>query len=286
MLRPARPVEVLELLDEERAELLALLRSLDEKDRAASTACSDWSVHDVALHLLHDDLRLLSRWRDRYEGGAEVGGEQWEELVSSLDGANELWVEVARGISPRLLGELLELSGRLTAEHFAGLAPGAPGDVVAWAGPDRAPSWLCIAREFTERWIHQQHIRTAVGRPGLHGPRFVAPVLATFMRSLPSAYAALEAPAGTEVAVIVEGSAGGPWTVKRTEDGWGLHEGRSSEAAAVIEIDQDTAWRHFSRNVTPKTARSRSKVSGTKKLAAPFFDAVAAIVPRRRGGRG
>jgi uncharacterized protein (TIGR03083 family) len=280
MLRPARQVDVLELLDEERAELVALLRSLDESDRAAATACPGWSVHDVALHLLGDDLRVLSRRRDRYEGGAEIGGEQWEDLVSSLDEANELWVDAARGISPRLLGELLEHAGRLTAEHFAALLPEGPGEVVAWAGPDPAPNWLCIAREFTERWIHQQHIRDAVSRPGLHGPRFVAPVLGTFMRSLPPAYGTLEAPEGTEVAVVVEGSAGSPWAVKRRADGWGLHEGRSSEASATIEIDQETAWRHLSRNVTPKAARSRSKVSGTRKLAAPFFDAVAVIVPR------
>jgi uncharacterized protein (TIGR03083 family) len=279
MLRPARPVEVLELLDEERAELVALLRSLDDADRAAATACEGWSVHDVALHLLDDDLRLLSRWRDRYED-AEIEADGWDDLVSALDEANEVWVEAARGTSPRLLGELLEVSGRLTADHFGSLQPGAPGEVVAWAGPDPAPTWLCIAREFTERWIHQQHIREAVSRPGLHGPRFVAPVLGTFMRSLPPAYGTLEAPEGTEVAVAIEGSAGSPWSVKRRADGWALHEGRSSEAAAVIEIDQDTAWRHLSRNLTPKAARSRSKVSGTRKLAAPFFDAVAVIVPR------
>ncbi len=279
MLRPARPVEVLELLDEERAELLALLRSLDDADRAAKTACPGWSVHDVALHLLDDDLRLLSRWRDDYEG-ADIEGDGWDDVVAALDEANEFWVEAARGTSPRLVGELLELSGRLTSEHFRALQPGAPGEVVAWAGPDPAPAWLCVAREFTERWIHHQHIRDSVGRPGLHGPRFVGPVLATFMRSLPPAFAAVDAPAGTEVAILIEGSAGGPWTLKRTEDGWSLHEGRSAEAAAAIEIDQDTAWRHLSRNVTPKAARSRSKVTGTRKLAAPFFDAVAVVVAR------
>src|SRR5919106_1797870 len=138
MLRPARLVEVLELLDEERAELLALLRSLDDADRAAPTACPGWSVHDVALHLLDNDLRLLSRWRDRYEG-AEIEGDGWHGLVAALDEANEVWVEAARGTSPRLVGELLEHSGQLTAEHFRSLQPGAPAEVVACAGGEPAP---------------------------------------------------------------------------------------------------------------------------------------------------
>src|ERR687891_1863965 len=110
MLRPARPVEVLELLDEERAELLALLRSLDDADRAAPTACPGWSVHDVALHLLDDDLRLLSRWRDRYED-AELEGDGWDGLVAALNEANDVWVAAARGTSPRVVGEPPELSG-------------------------------------------------------------------------------------------------------------------------------------------------------------------------------
>jgi hypothetical protein len=52
--------------------------------------------------------------------------------------------------------------------------------------PDRA-ALLELAREYTERWLHQQHIRDAVGAPGQTDPRFLAPVLATFAHAFPVA---------------------------------------------------------------------------------------------------
>ena len=48
---------------------------------------------------------------------------------------------------------------------------------IDWAGPEPAPIWLHVAREYTERWVHQQHIRDAVGRPGLNERRWLGPVL-------------------------------------------------------------------------------------------------------------
>src|SRR5258708_38046271 len=60
--------------------------------------------------------------------------------------------------------------------------------VVSWAGPDPAPIWLDSAREYTERWLHQQQIRDAVNKPGLKEKRFFHPVLDTFVRALPHTY--------------------------------------------------------------------------------------------------
>ena len=34
---------------------------------------------------------------------------------------------------------------------------------VAWAGEERSPAWFDVARELTERWHHQAHIRLATG---------------------------------------------------------------------------------------------------------------------------
>ena len=46
-----------------------------------------------------------------------------------------------------------------------------------WAtGRDPAPVWLDVAREYRERFVHQQQIREATGRPRL-SPELTAPVL-------------------------------------------------------------------------------------------------------------
>lgn len=54
------PVDVIDLFPGERAALLELLSALTEAEWTAGTACPDWSVKDVALHLLGDDVGRLS----------------------------------------------------------------------------------------------------------------------------------------------------------------------------------------------------------------------------------
>lgn len=37
---------------------------------------------------------------------------------------------------------------------------------VSWASDGPVPLWFDMARELTERWVHQMQIREAVGRVG------------------------------------------------------------------------------------------------------------------------
>src|SRR5918992_929413 len=85
-----------------------------------------------------------------------------------------------------------------------------------WAAGDEVPRWFDLARDLTERWVHQQHIRDAVGRPGDHA-RFLPQVLRTFVWAFPYQYAA-RAPAGTVVHLDL--GDGGPWTLTAAHDGW------------------------------------------------------------------
>src|SRR5918999_2883326 len=276
MLRPAPTVDLLELFGEERAELTALLRSLGSEAWEMPTPCEGWSVHDLALHLVAVDLAVLSRLRDGYEGAIidAAGG-----LVAALDAHNETWVQAARRLSPRVTIELLDLMAPLTQSFFESLPADAEVEGVSWAGLDPAPHWLSVGREFTERWIHQQQIRDAVSRPGLNGPRFVAPVLALSLRSVVHAYRDVPADPDTTVAISIEGRAGGNWALVRKDGGWELYEGRASEAIAKVSCDQDSAWRFLSRNLSRAEAKSRIKLE--VKLAKPFMDSNAAVVPDR-----
>jgi hypothetical protein len=106
-------------------------------------------------------------------------------------------VDAAQRISPALLIELINVVGLRFEEHVATLDLDAAGGPVEWAtGSDPAPVWLDVAREYMERYVHQQQIRRATGRPPL-GAAFTGPVLVTAAHALPRALTAVTRPAGT-----------------------------------------------------------------------------------------
>jgi uncharacterized protein (TIGR03083 family) len=281
MLRPATPIDVLSIMDQERAECVRFLASLRDEDRATPTVCEGWTVADVAVHLLGDDLFFLSRCRDGYEAPGAGPPQDLDEVVKWLDEINERWVGAGRGLSPRLVADLLEVTGRLVSEFLARVDVDAPAEVVSWAGPGKSPWWLVSAREFSERWVHHQQIRDALGRPGLNGPSFVTPILATAMRGVPPVYREVDAPEGTTIAIDVTGRAGYSWAIRRDAQDWELYEGLTRDATTRLTLAQDTAWRFLARMLPESEARPQVTIEGEQAFAEPFFDAVSAIVRPR-----
>jgi uncharacterized protein (TIGR03083 family) len=211
-----------------RAELAALLGTLSDRDWARPTACPGWDVHAVAAHLLGVELGNVSVRRD----GWKLGPAQGEDLDAWLNTFNQQWVDAARRISPVLLTDLLDLAGLRFEEHLATLDLDATGGPVEWAaGADPAPVWLDIAREYMERYVHQDQIRQATRRPPL-GAVFTGPVLATAAHALPRALDQVDRPAGTVVTFTAEGAGGGTWQVVRTPSGWELDPAQPARPAA------------------------------------------------------
>lgn len=272
-LRPPAPILVADLFQPERAALLALLRGLSPAEWDRPTACSGWSVKDVALHILGGDIGNVSR---RCDGVASPLPPNLD-LVTGINLHNQRWVEAARMMSPGVICDLLAALGEQTHAYFNSLDPLAEGGPVSWAGPRPAPVWLDVAREYTERWHHQQHIRDAVRRPGLTERRFLHPVLATFVHALPHSFRDVPAPDGTVVQVRFSGDAGGEWALRRTEERWLLLAGTELSPSAGITIDQDAAWRLLTRGLGPADARRLVRLEGDVRLAETVLDAVAII---------
>lgn len=256
--------------------LLGLLASTKDDDWQRPTAVVDWSVKDVAAHLLGDDIGLLSGRRDAFHG-ARVQLDSWEALVAWLNERNAQWVEASRRMSPRVLRGLLAFTGQQVSEYLARLDPFAEGVPVSWAGPEPAPVWLDTAREFTERWHHQQHIREALGQPGLMVPYFLGPVLATFAFGLQRAYGQVDAPAGTCVTLLITGAAGGSWTVRREGQGWQLFTGRPEDPQAMVILPEDTAWRLYTKGISKEAAREQARLEGDPHLAGRMLETVSII---------
>jgi uncharacterized protein (TIGR03083 family) len=257
------------------AALLEVLRGLSAEAWQRPTACRGWSVKDVALHLLGGELGNLSRRRDRHkQGGATV---EWAELVAFINRHNAQWVEAARGISPRLLIDLLAYTGEQMDAYFSGLDPHTLDGPVSWAGPEPAPVWLDVAREYTERWHHQQHIRDAAARPGLKEARYLGPVLATFARAMPRALRDVDADPGTALTLTVTGAAGGRWSAVREPGRWTLWDGAPPRPAAEVIVAEDPAWRLFTRGLDSAEARARVAIRGDRALGLRLVEMAAII---------
>jgi uncharacterized protein (TIGR03083 family) len=269
-----RPVEVRDLFPRDRHALIELLRELSPDEWSHPTVCTGWDVRDVALHILGGDLSNTSRRRD----GAEVS--TWgpgEDPGAFLARLNQDWVEAGRRFSPRVIVDLLGESGAPLFTYFDSLDPAVLGERVSWAGPGPAPVWLDLAREYMERWVHQQHIRDALDRPGQSEPRFVRPVIAASMHAVPLAMHRHARQEQATVTVAVHGNVDGAWSVIGTNEGWRLFEGAPADAATTIEIDSDDWWRVVTLGMRPEEAWSRAKVTGEADLARAALAAVAII---------
>ncbi|WP_052852778.1 maleylpyruvate isomerase family mycothiol-dependent enzyme [Streptomyces avicenniae] len=267
------PLDVRPLFPEERAELLGLLASLSPADRTRPTVCPGWDVGDVTAHILHGYVRRLSNGRDDHRGGPSPG--PGESLPAFLTRANEDFVATSRQLSPRLTADLIaHLGPQVDALWADAVLAGPAGVAVSWASPDApTPAWLDLAREYTERWTHQQQIRDAVLRPGADAPRLLGPVLDTFLRALPQTLRGVDAAVGSGVRVTVPGSAGGRWTAVRRPERWELADDRGPPAAEVV-IGADTLWRLATRGIGPGEARRRAELHGDALLC----DAVLGIL--------
>ena len=252
--------------------LMQLLRGLSTDDWTRPTVAGPWTVRDVVAHLVDGNVRQISFRRD---GLSPVSPrrpiESHADLVRFIDELNGVWVDAFQRVSPRLLVELLDLTGPETARVFAALDPFEPALFgVAWAGETSSTNWFDTAREYTERWHHQQQIRDAVGAEPLAGREWLHPVLDTFLRGLPHAYRQTRAGEGAVVAFHITGEAGGRWGLRLEDGAWALYQGAPASFDCRVAMDQDAAWRLLTKGLPPSSARERMTIEGSPELAEPF----------------
>lgn len=277
-MRTPDPVLTAHLYPKLLDELIMLLSDKSEEAWRTITPCSGWTVHDVALHLLDGDVGMLSRGRDGFHASLiKVDG--WSELVRLLNDKNESWVRAARGMSPPVVVDLLRHLGDQVAEYLASLDMFQLGSRVSWAGRGPAAKWLDIARGYTERWLHQQHIREAVGARLLLEPKFYRPVLTTFAYSLPRAYEGVPASNGILIRFTVTGDSGGDWYILKESDDWQLQVSHETpvDSIAAITVRPEDAWKAFTKGIEKKELLCRVQVEGNEEMALKSLDAIAIL---------
>ncbi len=278
-MKPVEPIFVADLFGEIHEELLTLLRGLSVDDWYKPTVAGNWQVRDIVAHLLDSDIRRLSFQRDKapmVPPEKPIGS--YPDLVGFLNQLNADWVKAAKRISPQLLIEFLSITGAEVTKLFKSLDPDSPALFgVAWAGEEVSLNWFDVAREYTEKWHHQQQIRDAVGTPALYSRKWLHPVLDAFVRALPVNYKNTLAEPGTQLSFVITGEAGGVWTLVRRIDDWQLFVGVADKVVCRIEFNQDTAWRLMTKGLARDEAAKRIEIIGEKKFAEPLLGTLAVM---------
>jgi len=244
------------------AKLIELLRSLSPEEWEKQTLAPKWKVKDVAAHLLDTQTRKLAAARHGYkaENSKKLSSEQ---LVALINHLNAEGVRQYRQLSPTDLISRMETASRESAEYHRALDPlGKAMFPVSWAGEEESLNWFDTAREFTERWHHQQQIRAVVNKPGIMTREFYFPVLDCFMRALPYNYQTVTREDAVMARFNVSGECGGSWYLFRDGGAWKLITSPAGEKISETTIPQEIAWRIFTKGISYEEARKLVQVSG------------------------
>ncbi|MBK9631695.1 MAG: maleylpyruvate isomerase N-terminal domain-containing protein [Saprospiraceae bacterium] len=256
--------------------LIDLLKSLTIEEWTAQTVAKSWRVKDVAAHLLDGNLRSLSTSRDGYFMEKSETIVTYQDLVDFLNRLNMNWTEATKRLSPQILISLLEISGKEYLEHLHTLEPMAQSLYsVAWAGQESSYNWFHIAREYTERFLHQQQIRDAVGKPGIMTKELFYPFMDTLMFACPHTFRNVPATIGTIVSVNISTEIGGQWNIMKGENAWTLSNEEKGEPFSEITIDPNTAWKLFSKSWKPNQVMDKVEIKGDKNLGVHALNMVA-----------
>ena len=278
-LEPLSPIYTAALFAPLHRELLSLLDGLGPADWTRPTVAGAWRVREVAAHLLDGDLRKLSGHRDGHVLGPGRPFAGYRDLVDWIDAENASGVAFAERLSPRLLRDLLAVTGPWVSELVEELDPHAPARIsVLWAGETESENWMDTGREYTERWHHQMQIRDAVGAPGLLADRWLAPLLDLSVRALPPAYAGTAAPPGSTVTLEVSGEVRRAWTLVREGEAWRLYRGEPARPAVRVATEPDQVWRLFYNALPLPRAREAVTIEGDAALAEPLLRARSVMV--------
>lgn len=274
------PIKTLHLFPEIDDLLIDVLSSLSADDWNKPTLAKAWSIKDIASHLLDVNIRTLSASRDHYFLPPDRILDGFDSLVGFLNTLNASWVTAMKRVSPAMLIELLHMTNRLYNQHLQQLPPfGQAPFSVAWAGESESTHWFNIAREYTEKWHHQQQIRHAVRdmRP-LMVPHLYQPYLDTSFRALPHHFRNIKTPDGETLRVIVKGETDWAWTLSYQQKTWSLVSQPDGVPQTILCIDGTVAWRIFSRQIDRDELLRHTTISGDPVLAEHLLQLKAVMV--------
>ncbi|CAL9469571.1 hypothetical protein SUDANB58_02823 [Streptomyces sp. enrichment culture] len=244
-----------------------LVQPLVEADWNRRTPCPGWSVRDVVSHVIGLDSEMLGDPRPIHALPRDLF-----HVTSEHQRYMELQVDVRRHhTAPEMTSELeymiIRRNRQLRNENRD------PGTKVR--GPYGADLTLeeSMRRHAFDVWVHEQDLRTALGRPGnLDSPgAYVARDV--LLGELPRVVAEdAHAPRSSAVVVDVHGPVEFLRTVRVDIQGRGTLEAVPALGpAASLSLDWETYVRLACGRVTPEAVADRVKTEGDQELAAAIL---------------
>ncbi|WP_091156867.1 maleylpyruvate isomerase N-terminal domain-containing protein [Mucilaginibacter pineti] len=266
---PDTPIPVKHLFKPLDDLLINLLESLSPEEWNKHTVAKAWTVKDVASHLLDGNIRTLSIQRDNFFGEKSPVSNSYMDMVGWLNGLNADWIKASKRISPDVLILLHKATRDLVTTYYQSLDLNAPAIFpVDWAGETESLNWMHLAREYTEKWHHQQQIREATGRDGIMTREFFYPFIDSFFRALPHTFRKVGAPLGTIIKINVTTQLGGNWYLQKQASNWQLQKDEPTGVpAATVSISPQTSWKLFSKSIRPEGVRGSVELTGDTRLA-------------------
>ncbi|MEM6343475.1 MAG: maleylpyruvate isomerase N-terminal domain-containing protein [Bacteroidota bacterium] len=242
------PFDALAKLPALEQKFISLIKGLTVEEWQAQTIAKLWKVKDVVTHLLDGNIRTLSMLRDKHFGEGTTAS-SYEELVTFLNGLNADWVKAMKRVSPQMLILLHEVTGPLYYQFYASQDPFAKAAFsVVWAGEAESKNWMHHAREYTEKFLHQQQIRDAVNKPGIMNKEFFYPFADICMMALPHTFRAIEADEGSVLKMQITGEMGGKWYLRRIEQTWQLSKEARATTDAEVIMGANEFWQIVSKS--------------------------------------
>ncbi len=258
--------------------LIEFLQSLHDDEWNLPTSAGNWTVRDVASHLLDGNLRTLSLQRDRYFATTPPESDRYEDLVKWLNKQNATWIKAAQRLSPGVLRELLEMTGPRVTEYYASLPLKDTAIFpVAWAGESESLNWMHLAREYTEKWHHQQQIREIRNDDLLLKTPFFDPYVKTSLLGLPWLFRDQAASEGTALCFEVFGECTVKSWLLRKQSSWLLAETHDQAPDSLVKVPAAIGWKLFSRNIRYPECSDEIIIEGDMKLGRKALELVAVM---------
>jgi hypothetical protein len=272
------PIDTVALLPQLDQLLFSILEGLSEEDWEKQTISPQWKVKDVAAHLLDGNLRTLSMLRDHYFGVKPDFNNSDADLLGFLNCLNADWVNASKRLSPKVILDLLKTSGKEYCDFLATLDLHDKAEFsVAWAGESESKNWFHIAREYTEKWHHQQQIRLTVGQEQvLLEEKWYLPYLDTSVRALPYHYRSVSGKENDLVKFTFLGKREKSWFLN-FDKGWELLVHSNLEPITEVKIKDDLAWKIFTKGIKSHDALQASEIIGDRRLGEKIFDMLAVM---------